>query len=41
MSNNGYNGNASLKRAGVELSYTEEQVLELAKCADEIGRAHV
>ena len=35
MSNLGYNGNASLKRVGVELSYTEEQVLELAKCAED------
>lgn len=35
MINNGYNGNAYLKRAGVEISYTEEQVLELAKCADD------
>jgi hypothetical protein len=35
MSNLGYNGNASLKRIGVELSYTEEQVLELAKCAED------
>ena len=34
MNNNGYNGNSSLKRAGIELSYTEEQVLELAKCVE-------
>jgi hypothetical protein len=35
MSNLSYNGNTSLKRIGVELSYTEEQVLELAKCAED------
>ena len=33
--NNGYNGNASLKRIGIDFSYSEEQVLELAKCADD------
>ena len=36
MSNtNGYNGNSSLKRIGIDFSYSEEQVLELAKCADD------
>jgi hypothetical protein len=33
MSNSdGYLGNASLKRAGEVISYTEEQALELARC---------
>lgn len=31
----GYNGNASLKRLGVELSYTEEQVAEIIKCTED------
>jgi hypothetical protein len=31
----GYLGNARLKKAGVEISYTEEQVLEIAKCAED------
>ena len=31
----GYLGNSRLKRTGTELSYTEEQVLETAKCADD------
>jgi hypothetical protein len=31
----GYLGNARLKRTGTELSYTEEQVLEIAKCAED------
>jgi hypothetical protein len=35
MANEGYNGNSSLKRIGVEISYTEEQVLEIAKCAQD------
>ena len=35
MANEGYNGNFSLKRIGVEISYTEEQVLEIAKCAQD------
>jgi hypothetical protein len=35
MINNGYNGNASLKRAGIEISYTEEQILEVAKCVED------
>jgi hypothetical protein len=33
--NNGYNGNFSLKRTGVDFSYTEEQVLEIAKCVED------
>lgn len=33
--NNGYLGNSSLKRTGINLSYSEEQVLELAKCAED------
>ena len=32
INNNGYNGNSSLKRIGIDFSYTEEQVLEIAKC---------
>ena len=35
MINNGYNGNSSLKRTGIEISYTEEQILEVAKCAED------
>ena len=37
MSDNGggYNGNASLKRLGVEISYTEEQVAEIVKCSED------
>jgi hypothetical protein len=35
MINNGYNGNASLKRAGIELPYTEEQVAEIIKCTED------
>lgn len=31
----GYLGNARLKRTSTELSYTEEQVIEIAKCADD------
>jgi hypothetical protein len=31
----GYLGNARLKRTGTELSYTEEQVVEIAKCAED------
>jgi len=34
MANNGYLGNSSLKRTEVEHSYTEEEVLELARCAE-------
>ena len=33
--NSGYNGNFSLKRTGVDFSYTEEQVLEIAKCVED------
>lgn len=33
--NNGYLGNSNLKRTGIDLSYSEEQVLELAKCAED------
>jgi hypothetical protein len=29
----GYLGNPNLKRIGVEIEYTQEQVLEIAKCA--------
>ena len=32
INNNGYNGNSSLKRIGIDFSYTEDQVLEIAKC---------
>jgi hypothetical protein len=35
LNNNGYNGNSSLKRIGIDFSYSEEQVLELAKCAED------
>lgn len=35
MSDLGYNGNASLKKAGTEISYTQEQILEYAKCAED------
>lgn len=36
MSNkDGYMGNSSLKRVGVQYSYTEEQVLEIAKCSED------
>ena len=31
----GYNGNASLKRLGVEISYTKEQVAEIVKCSED------
>jgi hypothetical protein len=31
----GYLGNANLKRIGVELSYTEEQVAEIIKCTED------
>ena len=33
--NNGYNGNSSLKRIGIDFSYSEEQVLELARCSED------
>ena len=35
MSDTGYMGNSSLKRTEVQISYTQEQVLELAKCASD------
>jgi hypothetical protein len=35
MSDTSYLGNARLKRAGVQLSYTEEQLLEIAKCIED------
>jgi hypothetical protein len=31
----GYLGNEKLKRVGVELSYTEEQVKEIIKCTED------
>jgi len=31
----GYNGNASLKRLGVEISYTEDQISEIVKCSED------
>ena len=31
----GYNGNASLKRLGVEISYTENQIAEIVKCSED------
>jgi hypothetical protein len=31
----GYLGNSRLKKVGVEISYTEEQVVEIAKCAED------
>ena len=31
----GYNGNASLKRLGIEISYTKEQVAEIVKCSED------
>ena len=35
MDAGGYLGNANLKRTGVELSYTEEQVAEIIKCTED------
>ena len=35
MDDLGYLGNSNLKKAGVNLSYTEEQTLEIAKCIDD------
>ena len=35
MTDKGYMGNSSLKRTEVPLSYTQEQVLEIAKCASD------
>jgi len=31
----GYNGNASLKRLGVEISYTQDQIAEIIKCSED------
>jgi hypothetical protein len=31
----GYNGNASLKRLGVEISYTKEQIAEIVRCSED------
>lgn len=31
----GYNGNSSLKRTGTDFAYTEDQVLEIAKCVED------
>ena len=35
MDDVGYLGNANLKKIGVELSYTEEQVKEILKCSED------
>ena len=35
MSDEGYLGNSRLKRADVEISYTEEQLIEIARCIDD------
>lgn len=35
MSDIGYLGNSKLKRVGVELSYTEDQVKEIVKCSED------
>jgi hypothetical protein len=35
MSDNGYLGNDRLKKVGVEISYTEDQVKEIIKCAED------
>ena len=35
MSDAGYLGNASLKKLGVEISYTEEQIAEIVKCSND------
>jgi len=35
MSDSGYLGNQNLKRIGVELQYTEEQVKEILKCSED------
>ena len=32
---NGYLGNAKLKRPGVQISFTEEQTKEFIKCSDD------
>ena len=35
MDDVGYLGNANLKKIGIELSYTEEQVKEILKCSED------
>lgn len=35
MLDNGYLGNANLKRTGVEIEYTQEQLIEIAKCVED------
>lgn len=35
MIDNGYLGNPRLKKAGIDVSYTQEQLIEVAKCADD------
>ena len=35
MADEGYLGNASLKKPGTEISYTEEQLIEIAKCIED------
>ena len=35
MSDIGYLGNSSLKKLGVEISYTEEQIAEIVKCSND------
>ena len=35
MSDIGYLGNPKLKRTGIELQYTEQQLIEIAKCIDD------
>ncbi len=35
MAEEGYLGNASLKKPGTEISYTQEQLIEIAKCMDD------
>ena len=35
MKNDGYLGNERLKKVGVELSFTEEQLREIIKCTDD------
>ena len=36
-----YRDNPKLKRVGIEVNFTKEQIDEYIKCAKEIGRAHV
>jgi hypothetical protein len=35
MVESGYQGNSRLKKSGVQLTYTEEQAIEIAKCIDD------